>query len=260
MQCCETLLGNKQNTPSRFASAIEVGKRVENATDQSLIFPNQNCRLFIGVEQTNLEKTARLMPMSSRPNSVIQSESVSLPSIFMDSPDIAPQLQSIKAHLDLALLALEALTGISSDAVLKTAQRLGLEEFFGDRLSLWRMRQSSPLRKGKGRKNLDIEEAQALTLVICSLARQYQGKIRQAIAKLEQLSPQKQSLHQEPILADYLEHFHQLYCERMMQWEAVSPSYLEKLSLKLLVDLLFYSAPNGDRRLWIALWDHSLGR
>jgi len=26
------------------------------------------------------------------------------------------------------------------------------------------------------------------------------------------------------------------------------------------MDLLFYSAPNGDRRLWIALWDHSLGR
>jgi len=125
----------------------------------------------------------------------------------MDSPDIAPQLQSIKAHLDLALLALEALTGISSDAVLKTAQSLGLAEFFGDRLSLWRIRQSSPLRKGKGRKNLDIEEAQAMTLVICSLARQYQGQIRQAIAKLEQVSLQRQSLHREPILADYLEQF-----------------------------------------------------
>ncbi|MGI8933354.1 MAG: DUF3038 domain-containing protein, partial [Phormidesmis sp.] len=80
------------------------------------------------------------------------------------------QLSSIKAQLDLVLMAIEALTGMGSDAVLAAAQDLQLKQTLSDRVGLWRLRQSSPLRKGQGRKKLDIDEARALVLVVCHLA------------------------------------------------------------------------------------------
>jgi hypothetical protein len=57
------------------------------------------------------------------------------------------QLDNIKAQLDLVLLALEALAGIGSEAMLRTAAELNLADVVADRVSLWRLRQSSPLRK-----------------------------------------------------------------------------------------------------------------
>jgi hypothetical protein len=43
----------------------------------------------------------------------------------------------------------------------------------------------------------------------------------------------------------------------MEQGENVSPEQLTQLALKLLIDLLFYSGPNGHRRLWLALLDRA---
>ncbi len=43
----------------------------------------------------------------------------------------------------------------------------------------------------------------------------------------------------------------------MEQGENVSPEMLTQLALKLLIDLLFYSGPNGHRRLWLALLDRA---
>ncbi|MEO0410182.1 MAG: DUF3038 domain-containing protein, partial [Cyanobacteria bacterium P01_A01_bin.135] len=47
------------------------------------------------------------------------------PSSTPPSPD---QLQDIKAQLDLILLALEALTGLGSEAMLQAAEVLGLSQ------------------------------------------------------------------------------------------------------------------------------------
>ncbi|MEB3313903.1 MAG: DUF3038 domain-containing protein, partial [Cyanobacteriota bacterium] len=95
------------------------------------------------------------------------------------------QLLSLKAQLDLVLLALECLTGVGSEAVLEVAAQLGLATMLSDRVTLWRLRQASPLRKGQGRKRLDVEEARALVLVICQLASQHRRTIRSAVAALE---------------------------------------------------------------------------
>uniref|UniRef100_B8HP83 DUF3038 domain-containing protein n=1 Tax=Cyanothece sp. (strain PCC 7425 / ATCC 29141) TaxID=395961 RepID=B8HP83_CYAP4 len=161
-------------------------------------------------------------------------------------------LQNIKTHLDLILLALEALTGIGSEAVLQTATQLGLADLVPDRVSLWRLRQSNPLRRGSGgRKRLDVEEARSLVLISCVLAQQYQQKIRQAIELLEQLTASQRPPHQHPLLGDYLDKFTNIYQERMV--EDTSPGVLSDLALKLLVDLLFYSSASGSRRLWLAL-------
>lgn len=168
------------------------------------------------------------------------------------------QLDNIKAQLDLVLLALEALAGIGSEAMLQAATELNLESIVADRVALWRLRQSSPLRKGQGgRKKLDVEEARALVLISCHLAKQHQELIRRAVALLEQLAEQNRAPHQVALLGDYLDTFSNLYQERMEDGNETSVDALGHLALKLLIDLLFYSGPSGARRLWLALMDRS---
>jgi hypothetical protein len=178
-----------------------------------------------------------------------------LPLLHQPDPN---QLDNMKAQLDLVLLALEALAGISSEAMLQAAAELKLESLVADRVGLWRLRQSSPLRKGQGgRKKLDVEEARALVLISCYLAKEHHELIRRAVALLEQITEQNREPHQVSLLGDYLDTFQNTYQERMEDGDAVSPERLTNLALKLLIDLLFYSAPNGPRRLWLALMDRS---
>ncbi|HEY9697815.1 MAG TPA: DUF3038 domain-containing protein [Trichocoleus sp.] len=167
------------------------------------------------------------------------------------------QLDNIKAQLDLVLLALEALAGIGSEEMLQAAADLDLTEVVADRVSLWRLRQSSPLRRGQGRKRLDVDEARSLVLIICHLANQHQELIRRAVTLLEQLAEQNQPPHRVSLLGDYLDKFNNTYQERMEDADNVSVDELTHLALKLLIDLLFYSAPTGSRRLWMALLDRS---
>jgi hypothetical protein len=177
--------------------------------------------------------------------------------ILPQAPD-AQQLDNIKAHLDLVLLALEALANISSEAILKAVQELNLETLIADRVSLWRLRQSNPLRKSSGgRKKLDIEEARSLVLIICHLAREHQELIRRAVSLLEQMTEQEREPHRSALLGDYLDNFSNTYQERMAVTEPEKAKDLSQLALKLLIDLLFYSAENGHRRLWLALLDRS---
>ncbi len=169
------------------------------------------------------------------------------------------QLDNIKAQLDLILLALEAIAGISSEAMLQAAADLGLEAVVSDRVSLWRLRQSSPLRKGQGgRKKLDVEEARALSLIICHLAKQHNELVRRAVALLEQLVEQNREPHQASLLGNYLDTFQNTYQERMEDGETVSTDILTRLALKLLIDLLFYGSSNGVRRLWLILLERSI--
>ncbi len=176
---------------------------------------------------------------------------------LLNQPDPS-QLDNIKAQLDLVLLALEALAGIGSEAMLQAANDLNLESLVSDRVALWRLRQASPLRKGQGgRKKLDVEEARALVLISCHLAKQQAEKIRRAVALLEQMAEQQREPHQTALLGDYLDTFNNTYQERMNDGDHVPPAALNNLALKLLIDLLFYSAANGSRRLWLALMDRS---
>lgn len=165
----------------------------------------------------------------------------------------AGQLDNIKTQLDLVLLALEAIAGIGSEAMLQAAQELGVESMVSDRVSLWRLRQSNPLRKGSGgRKKLDVEEARSLVLVSCHLARTHHGKIRQAVELLEQVTQAQQPPHRTAVLGDYLDRFSNTYEERM-DVEHASTDQVAQLAFKLLIDLLFYSGAQGTQRLWIQL-------
>jgi Protein of unknown function (DUF3038) len=178
--------------------------------------------------------------------------------ISTETSQLSPtQLDNIKAQLDLVLLALEALVGIGSEAILATAKGLQLNEYLSDRVSLWRLRQASPLRKGQGRKKLDIEEARALVLIICQLALDNHGQIRQAVTLLEQLTLKNEPPHRAAVLGDYLDNFSNTYQERMEGDPDPEPETLSQLALQLLIDLLFYSGAGGTRRLWLALLDRA---
>ena len=167
------------------------------------------------------------------------------------------QLNNMKAQLDLVLLALEALAGIGSEAMLQAASQLDLESKLPDRVALWRLRQSNPLRKGEGgRKKLDVEEARALVLIICYLAKEHQDKIRRAVTLLEQVVAKNQAPHRVATLGNYIDDFSNIYQERMED-ASISTNLISQLALKLLIDLLFYSSPSGYRRLWLALLDRS---
>ncbi|MDB9459106.1 DUF3038 domain-containing protein, partial [Dolichospermum circinale CS-545/17] len=117
---------------------------------------------------------------------------------------------------------------------------------------------SNPLRKGQGgRKKLDVEEARSLVLIICYLAKQHQELIRRAVGLLEQVTANNQKPHQTALLGDYIDGFCNTYQERMEEEVITSIDLLTKLALKLLINLLFYSAAGGHRRLWLALIDIS---
>ena len=165
------------------------------------------------------------------------------------------QLRSIKGQLDLVLLALETLVGIGSEAILDQAKALQLNPLLSDRVNLWRLRQSSPLRKGQGRKKLDVDEARALVLTTAQLAGQHRQTIHQAVTALEKATTDGAPPHRVAILGDYLDRFSNTYGERMDL--EVKPETLEKLAFQLLIDLLFYSGGGGPQRLWQALLERA---
>lgn len=165
-------------------------------------------------------------------------------------------LENIKCHLDLVLLALEAIANISSEGIIQAAKDLNLESVIGDRITLWRLRSSNPKRKSSGgRKKLDVEEARSLVIIICYLAKQHQELLRRAVCLLEEISEQNEPPYRIALLGNYLDQFINYYQERISNSHNITPKYLSHLAWKLLIDLLFYSGDNGHRLLWIAIFD-----
>ena len=166
-----------------------------------------------------------------------------------EAPD-PQQLDRIKTQIDLVLLALESIAGISPDSLLRAARELNLT-IGEERINLWRLRQSNPWRNSEEQKTLDVEEARSLVLIICHLAKHHQELIRRAVSLLEQMTAQNQDAYQTALLGDYLNSFANVY--QQMPLEKTTLEGIDQLAFKLLVDLLFYSAVNGHQRLWQVL-------
>lgn len=170
--------------------------------------------------------------------------------LLLNQPLDSQKLDSIKNHLNLLLLALESLAGISSDGMLRAARALDLDSIVADRVGLWRLRQSNHLWRSHQEtpKTLELEEARSLVLIISYLAREHQELIRRGVSLLEQVTSQNQPPHSTQLLGEYLDTFASIY-QKSTEVRASSQD-TEQLAFKLVVELLFYSGANGHRRLW----------
>lgn len=165
------------------------------------------------------------------------------------------ELENIKYHLDLVLLALEAIAKISSEEIIQAAQDLQLESALGDCLIPWQFGSSNPKDNSRGRKKLDVEEVRSLGLIICHLANQHQELFRRGVNLLEQVTEQNESPHQTTLLGNYLDRFINYYQARIANSQNISLESLSHLAWKLLTALLFYSGQNGPRLFWVTILD-----
>ncbi|MBD2145989.1 MAG: DUF3038 domain-containing protein [Sphaerospermopsis kisseleviana] len=188
----------------------------------------------------------------------------SMPMILDTLPDpaIGPKgcPRRTTLQIDLMLLAIEALELGGSEAILAFAQELDLTGIVKNRVNLWRMRASNPLRRAHNRRPLTIMEAKALVVIACYIARRLTVVIRQMLMIYQQLSEKQIPLEQNLRLANYLERFRAHFKSRMNARRSVlltlnSDEKLDELAIDLLEKLLFCTGTAGMQRFWISLFD-----
>ncbi len=165
-----------------------------------------------------------------------------------------------KQQLDLILLAIEALDLGGSEAILIVADELGLQDIIKNRVNLWQIRSTNPLRRFSKRRPLKQSEAKALVAIICYIARRLTVVVRQLLLVEQQLKEKGQPLDQNFRLADYLLRFRSHFRQRMNPRRASVMEYgeedkLNALALELLEQLLFCTGTAGAQRLWVSLFD-----
>ena len=162
------------------------------------------------------------------------------------------KLAKVDLRLKLVLLALEAISNISSKTVIQTAKYLDVESRVGDRLDIWWS--SSKLNDAEDR-SISVDEAQASILIICYLAKQHQELIRRGVCLLEQADEQNRPPEQTTLLGNYLDNFVDYYQARIDPDCDISSESLSHLAWKQAIALLFYSDRNGRRWLTNAVLD-----
>lgn len=201
--------------------------------------------------------SASLTPFNSPPPQ-------SLPMILDTLPDPATEGQGCprrtRVQIDLILLAIEALELGGSEAILAFAEELDLKGIIKDRVNLWRMRSSNPLRRAHMRRPLTIMEAKALVVIACYIARRLTVVIRQLLMIYQQMNEKQIPLEQNLRLSNYLERFRTHFKSRMSSRRSGilalnSDEKLDDLAINLLGQLLFCTGTAGMQRFWISLFD-----
>jgi hypothetical protein len=168
--------------------------------------------------------------------------------------------RTTRIEIDLMLLAIEALELGGSEAILSLAEELDLKGIIKNRVNLWRMRASNPMRRAHSRRPLDILEAKALVVIACYIARRLTVTIRQLLTIYQQLAQKQIPLEQNLRLANYLERFRAHFKSRMNYRRSGvialnSDDKLDELAINLLGKLLFCTGTAGMQRYWISLFD-----
>lgn len=165
-----------------------------------------------------------------------------------------------RLQIDLILLAIEALELGGSESILAVSHELELGEIIKNRVNLWRLRTTNPLRRSHSRRPLTLVEAKALVVVACFLARRLTVRIRQLLLVYQQMSEKQIPLEQNLALSNYLERFRAHFKSRMNPRRSgvliySSAEKLDELALSLLAQLLFCTGTAGMQRFWISLFD-----
>lgn len=165
-----------------------------------------------------------------------------------------------RQQIDLLLLAIEALDLGGSEAILIAARDLELQSVIKNRVTLWRLRAANPLRKNSQRRPLSLDEARALVVITCHLARRLTVVVRQLLLAYDQLLDKQLAPDHHLRLSRYLERFRAHFRSRMNPKRAAVMAYnsdekLNELALSLLGQLLFCTGTAGVQRLWSSLFD-----
>jgi Protein of unknown function (DUF3038) len=165
-----------------------------------------------------------------------------------------------KVELDLMLLAIEAIESGSSEQMLELAKELDLNDIVKNRIVLWRMRSTNPMRRAHTRRILSVKEAKALSAIGCRLASRLAVTIRQLVLAQQQLSDKQIPPEYNFRLSEYLDRFRAHFRSRMNPRRAKVSIYqdddkLNELAVSLLSKLLFCTGTLGTQRLWMSLFD-----
>lgn len=188
----------------------------------------------------------------------------STPLILDNLPDVATSESGCprraRMQIDLILLAIEALQLGSAEYMLKLAKDLEIQSVIPNRVSLWRIRSTNPLRRNSQRRPLTLLEAKALVVIACNLARRLNVSLRQLLLDYQQLHQKQLPIENHLQLSFYLERFRSHFRSRMNPRRSGVMAYdsdekLNQLALELLGKLLFCSGTEGMQRFWISLFD-----
>jgi len=195
---------------------------------------------------------------------VQSSSSPSLPPILDTLPD-PPIVENscsrrIRLHVDLLLLAIEAIDLTGSEAFLRAAKELGLQDIVQSRVVLWQLRSTNPLRRSSQRRPLTVLEAKALVIIASQLAKRLTVVLLQLLRSHQQQQEQNLDLKQFPRLAFYLHRFRTHFRARMNPNRAGVLVYdtdekLNQLAIDYLRKLLFCTGTAGPQRVWSSLFD-----
>lgn len=171
---------------------------------------------------------------------------------YIQPPVAQPvEFDRIGTKLDILLLALKALTGISSDHIVRVARKLNIAARVADEIAVL-VRERTEVKRGVSlnqNPTLKLEVTQSKVLIICHLAKHNQALIRRAVALMEQIAAQNHKPKSITLLREYIYNFQQAYQNYHFNQEKFSPDSPEEMASKLLIDLFFYSAPQGCNRL-----------
>jgi hypothetical protein len=178
-------------------------------------------------------------------------------------PDVPGQVcpRRTRIQLDWMLIALEALDLNATENIIVGLHELQLQTVIKNRVHLWQLRNTNPLRRFSQRQPLNITEAKALVVLACYLARRQTGTIRQLLRADEQLKAQQLSADHHFRLAQYLERFRGHFLSRMNANRTAIVPYkssreaLNELALSLLGQIMFCTGTAGMQRLWSSLFD-----
>ena len=203
------------------------------------------------------ESNSEVISQNSPPKTV-NTFLTELPDITLPSTSGMTRVQQ---HLDLLLLALEALQLGGSEYMLAIAQQLELSNIIKNRLSLWRLRCSNPWRKCYTRESLNLNQIKALTIITVESAKKFMLPIRQLLLAVQQMQDKDMPLENNFRLSQYFSRFKSHFTERMnprrakVSFYLYAPEELNQLALSLLEELLFCTGSIGKERLWTSLFD-----
>lgn len=208
-----------------------------------------------------MSQSIAIMPDSNSQN-ITDTSNPAILDMLPDMP-ISGQRCSLRLqqHIDLMLLALEALQLGGSEYMLALAKELQLQDIIKNRLVLWRLRCSNPWRQCYTREPLSVKEAKALVIIISYQAKQLMVLIRQLLLAHQQMLEKNIPLENNFRLAEYLERFTTHFRSRMNPNRAKvsvylsTPEELNELAMSLLSQLLFCTGAKGMQRFWISLFD-----